>query len=112
VLHRDNLGDKLDVTLTVSSPKTHAQEPGDYGMKPGHGTFLVVTVTGQVAAGGEGSYHLNPFNFGFVGSDGTVYDIAFASFPNNLDAVDMAAGQKRSSTCRRRVKMTPCRRPG
>jgi len=108
-LHKDQLGDKLDITITVSNSKTYTKEPGDYGSKPKNGIFLVVNVAAQVAAGGTGSYHLNPFNFGFVAGDGTVYDYGsgmLATFPNDLDSADLQAGQKKSGTVVFDIKKT------
>jgi len=85
------LNDKTVVEVTLSDAQQHTTD--SLGLSPDNGVFLVVQVT---VVCNEGTYHANPFNFKFVGPDGTVYEHAFASFDGDLNATDLNAGQRTS----------------
>jgi hypothetical protein len=91
-LTHELLGDKTVVDVTVANPKQYTKD-GDF-LKPEHGIFLVFDVTVVCQ---EGTYHANPYNFKFVGGDGTASDGALTiSFKPSLGAVDLNKGQKTS----------------
>jgi hypothetical protein len=93
------LGDELDVTVNVANVRTATREPIDYGMEPARGLFVVVDVAVEVAAGGSGSYHVNPFNFKIVAADGTAMESSWAmAWEPLLQAVDLSAGQRTAGT--------------
>ncbi|MBX6751588.1 MAG: DUF4352 domain-containing protein [Micromonosporaceae bacterium] len=88
-LTNEFLNDKTSVDVTLSDAQQHTTD--SLGLSPDNGVFLVVQVT---VVCNEGTYHANPFNFKFVGPDGTVYEHAFASFDGHLNATDLNAGQR------------------
>jgi Domain of unknown function (DUF4352) len=93
------LGDELDVTVNVANVRTATREPIDYGMEPQRGLFVVVDVAVEVAAGGSGSYHVNPFNFKIVAADGSAMESSWAmAWEPLLQAVDLSAGQRTAGT--------------
>lgn len=93
-LTSNDLGDKTVVEVTVANAKQYSKEPGDFGSKPEHGVFLVLNVTALCK---EGTYSPNPLNFKFVAKDGAVSEGAFSgAFNPQLEATDLAAGQKAS----------------
>lgn len=92
VLTDKMLGEESSAEITVAAPKTATKDKSGFG-KPEKGQYLVLTVT---AVSKTGKYHANPFSFKLVGADNTVYETAFAEFPPQLNAADLAAGQKTS----------------
>jgi hypothetical protein len=90
-LTNDLLGEKTAIEVTVANAKQYAKTPGDFGMEPDNGTFLVVDVTVVCK---DGSYSTNPFNFKLVAKDGTVADPALATFKPALSLTELSKGQK------------------
>jgi Domain of unknown function (DUF4352) len=92
-------GGELDVTVNVANVRTATREPVDYGMEPVRGLFVVVDVAVEVAAGGSGSYHVNPLNFKIVAADGTALESSWAmAWQPLLQPVDLSAGQRTAGT--------------
>jgi hypothetical protein len=87
--------DETNATITLANPTTAEVEPGEFGMEPTNGLFLVVDANVMVHPGSEGSYATSESDFNFVGGDGSVYEIGFATeFGPTLGYHDLSAGQQ------------------
>jgi hypothetical protein len=94
---------KTYATVTLANPTTAEVEPGEFGMEPTNGLFLVVDANVAVLANSQGTFAIADFDFTFVGGDGSVYEVGFATeFGPTLDAelltldAKLSAGQKAS----------------
>ena len=89
--------DKTYATVTVANPLTAEVEPGEFGMEPTNGLFLVVDVNATVKPNSEGTFAIGEGDFNFVGGDNSVYEVGFATeFGPTLSYVNLSAGQQAS----------------
>jgi hypothetical protein len=89
--------DEIHATVTLASPTTAEVEPGEFGLEPTNGLFLVVDANVAVLPDSQGAYNIGGFAFHFVGGDGSVYEIGIATeFGPRLGYLDLSAGEKAS----------------
>ena len=85
---------EIDVEVVVANPITADREPGEFGLEPSRGLFLVVDVSVR-ALSGDGSYSASPYEFKFVAADGTVAQSTYVGgFGAELPYSDLSAGQQ------------------
>ncbi|GIG57085.1 hypothetical protein Lfu02_14570 [Longispora fulva] len=87
------LGDRSAITVTVRTAKT--MTTGSTGYDNPKGEYIVADILIECTTG---TYHANPFSFGFVAQDGTKGTPTVSMFAPALEAVDLTAGQQASGT--------------
>lgn len=89
--------DETFAAITLANPTTAEVEPGEFGMEPTNGLFLVVDAHVVVQPNSEGTYLVGEPDFNFVGGDNSVYEVGFATeFGPTLGYVELSAGQQAS----------------
>jgi Domain of unknown function (DUF4352) len=87
--------DATYATVTLANPTTAEVEPGEFGTEPTNGLFLVVDAHVVVHPNSEGAYATSESDFNFVGGDGSVYEIGYATeFGPTLGYHSLSAGQQ------------------
>jgi hypothetical protein len=88
---------KTQATVTLANPTTAEVEPGEFGIEPTNGLFLVVDANVVVHPDSRGTYVVGESDFNFVGGDNSVYEVGFATeFGPTLSYVELSAGQNAS----------------
>ena len=89
--------DETHATITLANATTAEVEPGEFGMEPTQGLFLVVDANVVVHPESEGTYSISESDFNFVGGDGSSFEIGFAmEFGPTLGYHNLSAGQQAS----------------
>jgi hypothetical protein len=97
VLDREFEPGKIHATVTLANPTTAEVEPGEFGLEPTNGLFVVVDANVAVLPDSQGTYDIGELDFHFVGDDGSVYEVGFATeFGPTLGYLALSAGQKAS----------------
>jgi hypothetical protein len=89
--------DETFARITLANPTTAEVEPGEFGMEPTQGLFVVVDANVVVHPNSAGAYSVGEPDFNFVGGDGSVYEVGFAmEFGPTLGYHTLSAGQQAS----------------